>query len=323
MGRVESYSTDGIESSRRAAFWNDRASECIVPLVSEPEDLDRFYGSLRRGTVGELTFIDAWSEAQVVRHTREHAARTRSPLFFVQLQIQGECSERQIGRETVLGAGDLTLCDATRGFETAFNGPNRMLMIGVDRDRLRRYVPDPERMTAVPVRASGPVGGLLSSFLVNFWNEYQRGMDTLAAERCTLTGLELLGAAYGEITPAPAGARGLAEVNLMRVLSYIEAHVKDHDLTLQGVARACKITPRYVHHLFAQRAETPADFIMRRRLELCAAALLAPAQQHRSVTEIAFDHGFNSQTHFARVFRKKYGATPRDYRRTLAATNGR
>jgi AraC-like DNA-binding protein len=316
MGTVESYSTDGVESSRRAAYWNDRASECIVPLVSQPDDPDRFHGSIRRSTVGELTFIDVWSEAQVVRHTREHAARTRSPVFFIQLQLQGECSERQIGRETVLGAGDLTLCDTTRVYETSFNGPNRMLMVGVNRDRLRRYVPDPERMTAIPVRAQGSVGGLLSSFLVNFWTEYQRGMETAAAERCVLTGLELLGAAYGDIVPAPGVARGLAEANLMRVVSYIESHVKDHDLTLQGVARACKITPRYVHHLFARRAETPADFIMRRRLELCAAALTSPAQVHRSVTEIAFDHGFNSQTHFARVFRKKFGATPRDYRRS-------
>jgi len=322
MGRVESYSTDGIEPSRRASYWNDRASECIVPLVSEPDDLDRFHGSIRRSAVGGLTFIDVWSEAQVVHHTRDHAARMRTPLFFIQLQIQGECSERQIGRETVLGAGDLTLCDTTRGYETIFNGPNRMLMVGVERDRLRRYVPDPEQMTAIPVRARGAVGGLLSSFLINFWHEYQRGMDILAAERCIPTGLELLGAAYGEIVPAPAAARGLAEANLLRVLSYIETHVKDHDLTLQGVARACKITPRYIHHLFAPREETPADFIMRRRLELCASTLTSPSHQQRSVTEIAFDHGFNSQTHFARVFRRKYGVTPRDFRRAAAPASG-
>ncbi len=319
MTKVESYSTDGIESSRRATYWNDRASECIVPLVSEPADRDRFRGSIRRSEVGDLAFIDASSEAQVVRHTREHAARTRTPLFIVQLQILGECTERQIGRETRLGAGDLTLCDTARGYETTFYGPNRMLMLGVHRDRLRRYVPDPERMTAVPVRAAGNVGGLLSSFWVNFWGEYQRGMDAGAAERCVLTGLELLGAAYDEIAPTAAASRGLAEANLLRVLNFIEAHVRDHDLTLEGVARACKITPRYIHHLFAERDETPGSFIMRRRLELCAQALASPAWQHLSVTAIAFDHGFNSQTHFGRIFRAKFGTTPRDYRRAALA----
>jgi transcriptional regulator GlxA family with amidase domain len=33
------------------------------------------------------------------------------------------------------------------------------------------------------------------------------------------------------------------------------------------------------------------------------------------VTAIAFDYGFNSATHFGRVFRAKFGATPREYRR--------
>ncbi len=315
MVRVESYSTDGIESSRRTTYWNDRASECIVPLVSDPTDLDRFRGSIRRSTVGESMFIDVSSEAQVVRHTREHAARTRTPLFFVQLQILGECAERQFGREARLGAGDFTLCDTTRGFETSFRGPNRMLLLGIPRDRLRRNVPDPERLTAVPVRSTGGIGGLLSSFLLNFWGEYQRGMETAAAERCIATSLELLAAAYGGIAPTPAAARGLAEANLLRILNFIEAHVKDHDLTLERVAGACKITPRYIHHLFANRDETPGNFIMRRRLELCAQALASPAQRHLTVTAIAFDHGFNSQTHFGRAFRAKFGTTPRDYRR--------
>jgi AraC-like DNA-binding protein len=33
------------------------------------------------------------------------------------------------------------------------------------------------------------------------------------------------------------------------------------------------------------------------------------------VTAIAFDYGFNSPTHFGRVFRAKYNVTPREYRR--------
>jgi AraC-like DNA-binding protein len=36
------------------------------------------------------------------------------------------------------------------------------------------------------------------------------------------------------------------------------------------------------------------------------------------VTAIAFDYGFNSPTHFGRVFRAKYNVTPREYRREKA-----
>ena len=81
------------------------------------------------------------------------------------------------------------------------------------------------------------------------------------------------------------------------------------------VAEACKMTPRYLHHLFSSESETVARYILRRRLEECSRALTLPSQRGRTVTSIAFDYGFNSPTHFGRVFRARYGITPREYRR--------
>ncbi|EQD39030.1 AraC family transcriptional regulator, partial [mine drainage metagenome] len=95
---------------------------------------------------------------------------------------------------------------------------------------------------------------------------------------------------------------------------YIHAHLYDSDLTPARIAVACRITARYVHYLFSSDRETVARYILRRRLEACSEALLADSQRGRTVTAIAFDHGFNSATHFGRVFRAYFGMTPRDYR---------
>ena len=319
MSSVGLYSTDGIEPSRRMAYWNDRASECIVPLVSDATDVDSFRGSIRQGVIGDLTLAEVYSEAQIVRHTGAHVARTKVPLFFVQLQVEGECIELQNGRETRLVSGDFTLCDSSRKFETVFRGPNRMLLLGIPFRRLRQYVVDPERLAAVPTRSETGLSGFFSSFLINYWAEYQRGMETAAAERCVAAILDLLAAVYADVVPSPTYACSLAEAHAMRILRFIETHVKDSDLTVSRIAQACKITPRYVHHIFEHRNETVSCYILRRRLELSEVALLSEAPRGRSVTAIAFDHGFNSQTHFCRVFRAKYGMTPREYRHSKMA----
>ena len=86
--------------------------------------------------------------------------------------------------------------------------------------------------------------------------------------------------------------------------------------TSSGFAEACKITARYLHHLFTAESETVTQYIQRRRLEECARALVAAPVRGRLVTEIAFDYGFNSLTHFGRVFRHQFGLTPSEYRRT-------
>jgi AraC-like DNA-binding protein len=74
------------------------------------------------------------------------------------------------------------------------------------------------------------------------------------------------------------------------------------------------MTTRYLHHLFSEDEETISKYILRRRLEQCSLALTDPSQRHRTVTAVAFDYGFNSATHFGRVFRARYGTTPREYR---------
>jgi len=54
------------------------------------------------------------------------------------------------------------------------------------------------------------------------------------------------------------------------------------------------------------------------RLAACARLLRDPACRDRSITQVSFDCGFNSSAHFSTEFRRMYGLTPRDYRRTAA-----
>jgi len=160
------------------------------------------------------------------------------------------------------------------------------------------------------------LSGLLSDFLRHFWREYQSGLDDAAASRVTSTILDLISSAYSVAPQARADRSSLAAAHLVRILNYIEAHLTDPELTPTQIADACRMTTRYLHHLFSDELETVSRYIQRRRLEACARALACPAQRGRTVTSIAFDYGFNSPTHFGRVFRSRFGVTPREYRRT-------
>jgi AraC-like DNA-binding protein len=167
--------------------------------------------------------------------------------------------------------------------------------------------------------ASSGVRGLLSRFLRNFWVECTQQLDDAAAARVTVALLDLVGAAYAEVPRAHSDFSSLAVAHRLRIINYIEAHLHDPELTPTRIAAACKMTPRYLHHLYSDQNETVARYILRRRLDACARALVSGAQRGRTVTVIAFDYGFNSPTHFGRVFRAKYGVTPREYRHQSAS----
>jgi AraC-like DNA-binding protein len=315
MARIVSFSTAGLDPRRKLAHWNERACESFSPLVSDPVDIHTFNGSIARTAIGDLTLAEVYSEAQIVRHSRAHVARTRDSLFFLHLQMEGESISRQDGREAFLKAGDFTLCDSTRHYEIVFPGANRMLVLGIPAAQLCRQIACPECLVAIPMQAAGGVRGLFSRFLRNYWVECRQELDDTAAARVTVAILDLLGAAYAELPRSPSGRSSLATAHRIRIINYIEAHLHDPDLTPTSIAAACKMTPRYLHHLSSDQDETVARYILRRRLEVCSCALVSDAQRGRTVTAIAFDYGFNSPTHFGRVFRAKYGVTPREFRR--------
>ena len=314
MVPMQSFTTRGLEPRLRLAYWNACAAESFSPLVSDPADIRSFHGSIERTEIGELTLAEAYSEAQTVHHSRAHVARTRGSLFFLLLQLGGESRTRQDGREAFLKPGDFMLCDSNRQYEIVFPGANRMLVLGIPEAQLRRQVPCPESLVAVPLRAGGDVAGLVSRFLRNFWAACHQELDPEAAARVSVAILHLLGAAYAEVA-RPHGSRStVAAAQRIRILNHIEAHLHDPQLTPTRVAASCRITPRYLHHLFASTDETVGRYVLRRRLEECAQALLAQPGLTRPVAAIAFDHGFSSPTHFGRVFRQRFGLTPREYR---------
>ncbi|MEP7245059.1 MAG: helix-turn-helix domain-containing protein, partial [Gammaproteobacteria bacterium] len=234
---------------------------------------------------------------------------------FIHLQLEGESITRQDGREARLSAGDFTLCDTTCPYEIQFDSPNRLFVLGIPDGLLRRHIACPEAVVAIAMSGTEGLSGLLSSLLRGFLHQCRKHMNPDVAARMTGAILDLLGNAYTVLPQAHSDRSSLTTAHRIRILNYIEAHLGDPDLTPMRVAQACKMTPRYLHHLFSQESETVARYILRRRLEECSRALTVRAQRGRTVTAIAFDYGFNSPTHFGRVFRARYGVTPREFRR--------
>jgi AraC-like DNA-binding protein len=268
--------------------------------------------------LGDMLAIEIDSDAQA-RAARVAVARAHPPRFFLHLQLEGEGLVRQDGRDALLRTGDFSLCDGARHYEISCPAGSRMLVLGVPTAKLRRHIACPESLAATAMRGATGVGSLLSGFLRQYWLQCRYSLNGEPAEQIAVALLDILGAAYAQVprTHAERSLRGTA--HRIRIINYIHAHLYDPDLSPAQIAAACRITTRYLHYLFSDGEETVARYILARRLDASAQALLADSQRGRTVTAIAFDHGFNSATHFGRVFRAHFDTTPREYRARAAS----
>lgn len=102
------------------------------------------------------------------------------------------------------------------------------------------------------------------------------------------------------------------------VIAKAKQFIREHhteDLSLGQVAAAVHTSIFYFCKLFRKVAgSTFTEFVSRTRVEKAKGLLLNP---NLRVSEIAFAVGFQSLTHFNRVFKKVVGESPTDYRTRL------
>ena len=103
---------------------------------------------------------------------------------------------------------------------------------------------------------------------------------------------------------------------LTPLLVYIQANL-DRDLALAALGRRANRSPDHLQRVFkAAIGETPKAYVTRLRVERAAFCLLA----HESrVADIAANCGFQNPETFARAFRRRFGASPREYRSSQRA----
>jgi len=312
MAELQVFSTAGLAPHHRLDYWNAHAGDALTQLVADPlNDPAEFRGRLALAEVAALRLAEVYSDPAVVRHTRRHIDATQEEKYFLCLQLDGVSVNRQQGREAVLRYGDFTLFDSTFPYEVSFRDPNRMLVLCIPHEALRRRVACPEAVVAQAMPGDREVSGLLSSLVRGFWS--QGGPEMRLGPRFSEAILDLIATAYAPLAQARAEVSSLCVARREQVRGFIEEHLEDPRLTPSRVARALKMSPRYLHQVFNE-GETVARYVLRRRLEECARALKDPAQRGRTVTEIAFQHGFNDASHFSRAFRERYDETPREYR---------
>lgn len=98
---------------------------------------------------------------------------------------------------------------------------------------------------------------------------------------------------------------------LLRTFVYIQAHLDD-ELDLEKLSEVAGFSPYHFHRIFkAFTGETLMEHIRRLRMERAAVMLRYDGQ---SITDVAFDAGYESLESFSRAFRTRFGYPPSEYR---------
>ena len=116
----------------------------------------------------------------------------------------------------------------------------------------------------------------------------------------------------GAAMPAPID--GVRAARLRAIKSDILSNLRQHALSLHGLASQHQVSVVYVRQLFAAEGATFDEFVLQQRLAAAHAMLSDPQFFERTITAIAFEVGFGDVGRFNRAFRRRYRMKPSDMR---------
>ena len=102
------------------------------------------------------------------------------------------------------------------------------------------------------------------------------------------------------------------ESPIVQAAQFISNHYNEH-ITTADIAAAAGYSPNYLTHKFKESVGVGIhEYLVFIRLQKAAHELISTTD---TITEIAFRCGFSDSNYFKDAFKKKYGVTPRAYRK--------
>ena len=315
---MEEFSTAQLPQRAKIDYWNRVHSTIFSDVDVVPGNLKGFDARIVREAFGPLSLNRVTSAPVQIRRTEAHLTPKGYGRFHLIQAVSGSFCFSQGGREILVGKGDFTLSNVSLPSVIRIDNDCTALVMTLPGEFMRRHMPCPERMAGLHMSGRGGLGKMASLMVRCLWDQLQTGLMGEVEQKVAGSLIDVIGAAFTARYGEDMGGSSVTDVRRIQIRSFIEANLRDPELTPARVAEVFRISPRYVRMLFAEDGDTVSSYILRRRLDECAHQMRDAAWQGRTITEIAFDWGFSSTAHFSRVFKEQYGVSPRQFRETVA-----
>lgn len=111
--------------------------------------------------------------------------------------------------------------------------------------------------------------------------------------------------------PARRQRSGLPAFKLRRVLALMETRL-DQEFHLERLAREAGLSEFHFSRAFKRSTGySPSHFLIRMRMDQARRLL---RETHKPIVDVGFEVGYSSPSHFAQLFRREVGVSPREYR---------
>ncbi|MEU6145586.1 AraC family transcriptional regulator [Streptomyces sp. NPDC047081] len=303
-GSPVTFSTAGLPVSRRMELWEQYNARAFVRMTCRTLGDEPLEATERNVRTRGLRLAHITAGPHIAERTAREIERHPTGTVVLTVVLAGEtCAYYRDGAVT-LKPGQAILADtdvpSMRGFAHGVDQLHLTVPKTVYQDLVHAEIPQPYRVFEMSPATGGSAQG---TALVRLIGAAVRGDDVgdpHALERDVLASLRavVVGPRAGDPSAQLAAAQ-----------EFVRQHLGDPMLSAARIAAGLGVSERQVSRIFSAHGGV-AGWVTDVRLDRALALLSEPG--HRSVGQVVRECGFGSHSYFTRVFRQRFGVSPRD-----------
>jgi AraC-like DNA-binding protein len=289
--------------------WRERYARSVANIDFEPLSGTTFHAAFTPIFEGLRIVRTALSPGAVFRD--KDLVKDGSDDFHFVISQSRRLDATQCGRDLQLDRGDATLMRlCVPGMMSSRECITAVVMV-IPFAEFKARVADIDGAIAQRVpRRSGSL-----RLLYGYVRSLQRSPPGASAKVHETVRQHIIDLVALAVTPcATVGESELSAVATARLnaaLEHIAVRFHEPDLDVSLIARSQGISPRYLQRLIETTGTTFTARLTELRLQRAFAVLTEARDDTRRITDIALQAGFSDISHFNRLFRRRFGDTPR------------
>ncbi|MFC0576182.1 helix-turn-helix domain-containing protein [Paraburkholderia solisilvae] len=228
--------------------------------------------------------------------------------LYLSVIASGDMTVKANGGVHHVDAGKMLLIDLDTPHSQHFNRRSQAVLLRAPRKLLANRGFHKRRLGLVSPDITAPDVRAISATIVLL--AQQRGSTSHELRR--RQGEHLLDILSMLIDEPPAHfARRSSRATLIDAKRFISQNIGNAELSVSLVASAVGTSGAHLHRLFRADGHSLMHYVLCQRLDLAVELLTKRPERRMHIKEVAYRCGFSSHAHFSRVFRQRFGISPK------------
>jgi AraC-like DNA-binding protein len=311
--RFDRWSTATVAPHLRLEYWHEVTSQATIATSISSGNRDNFFGEITRRKFSDSAFYCFNSSDLEIVRSEQHVRRGGyERTFLLTLPFSGQAHIEQGGRKVILKSQRMGILDGGLPFTVTF-GEVRRMVAALPYSLVLRHMPRLRQMPALEVDPAHPCADIIREYVIRL-SQPQFAIDGIAGDVMSEHLCVLLGVALSSQLGTESESSSSRQIRKTVLLGYIRRNALDPELTPSVTARAVGMSLRSVHNLMRDTGHSFSEWVLDARLTHARRLLQGAGAERRKIVDIALASGFSDLSHFNRMFKARFGCTPREAR---------